>query len=93
MKRCEEVIHLQEMLKDLGYYDGPINTGTFGKQTGRAVARFQRDNGLEATEVADPQTIELIEEKWTLKTSKTSVEQLDLEEMENAAEAQPALEG
>ena len=93
MKRCDEVVALQEKLKDLGYYNGPINTGTFGKQTGRAVANFQRDHGLKATEVADPQTIELIEQEWQKKTGKTSVEQLEPDEMESAIEAQPAFEG
>lgn len=64
MTPCEEVIRLQEMLRDLGYYSGSIRTGTFGALTGRAVARFQQDNGLDATEVADPETLALLESRW-----------------------------
>ncbi|MBP3655858.1 MAG: peptidoglycan-binding protein [Clostridia bacterium] len=64
MKPCEEVIRLQEMLRDLGYYSGNIRSGTFGALTGKAVARFQKENGLKATEIADPETIEAIEAEW-----------------------------
>ena len=60
----EDVIRLQEMLRDLGYYKGSIRSGTFGGMTGAAVSRFQRDHGLEGTEIADPQTISLLESEW-----------------------------
>lgn len=60
----DDVIRLQEMLRDLGYYNGKIRSGTFGSVTGKAVARFQKDNGLEATGVADPETLELIKTRW-----------------------------
>ena len=68
MDPCEEVIRLQEMLRDLGYYGGSIRSGTFGKVTTAAVARFQRENGLKGTGIADPQTIEAIEKAWNKKT-------------------------
>lgn len=64
MKANEEVIHLQEMLRDLGYYNGNIRSGSFGALTGRAVANFQKDHGKSATQVADPDTIKLIEAEW-----------------------------
>ena len=61
---CEEVIRLQEMLRDLGYYSGSIRSGQFGSMTGSAVAKFQKANGLPATQVADPGTIAQIETAW-----------------------------
>lgn len=64
MKPNEDVIRLQEMLRDLGYYNGAIRTGTFGAITGKGVAKFQKANGLEATEVADPETRALLESLW-----------------------------
>lgn len=64
MEPCEEVIRLQEMLRDLGYYSGSIRSGQFGSMTGSAVAKFQKANGLQATQVADPETIAQIEAAW-----------------------------
>ena len=64
MEPCEEVIRLQEMLRDLGYYSGSIRSGQFGSMTGSAVAKFQKANGLQATQVADPETIAQIETAW-----------------------------
>ena len=64
MTPCEEVIRLQEMLRDLGYYSGSIRSGQFGSVTGSAVAKFQKANGLKATQVADPETLARIEEAW-----------------------------
>lgn len=72
MKPNEDVIRLQEMLRDLGYYTGSIRTGTFGSMTGRAVAKFQKANGLEATEVADPATLELLESRWQEATGQSA---------------------
>ena len=67
MEPCEEVIRLQEMLRDLGYYNGNIKTGTFGSLTGRAVYNFKKKNSLPANEVADPATIEAITAAWEKK--------------------------
>ena len=67
---CEAVMRMQTMLKDLGYYNGSIRTGTFGEGTGRAVARFQKANGLEETGVADANTLTMIESQWE-KVDKT----------------------
>lgn len=72
MEPCEEVIRLQEMLRDLGYYNGSIRSGAFGSLTGTAVSRFQRDHGMEATEMADPETIAAITAEWEKLTGKTA---------------------
>ena len=68
----EDVIRMQQMLKDLGYYGGSISSGTFGALTGKAVAKFQEDNGLEASQVADPDTLALIEDRWEALTGKSA---------------------
>lgn len=67
MKPCQAVIDLQQKLTDLGYYSGPIRTGTYGGQTTKAVARFQKANGLKETGVAYTETIEKLEEVWKAK--------------------------
>lgn len=72
MEPCEEVIRLQEMLRDLGYYNGSIRSGAFGSLTGTSVSRFQRDHGMEATEMADPETIAAITAEWEKLTGKTA---------------------
>ena len=72
MPANEEVIKLQTMLKDLGFYTGKINSGTFGGLTGKAVAAFQKRNGLKSTEVADPETYSLITMAWEYKTGRSA---------------------
>ena len=88
MEPCEEVIALQERLKDLGYYNGSIRSGTFGSMTTTAVARFQRDHGLEDTGLADAATRQAVDDAWEKATGKRVAVTLDAEEMESAAEAQ-----
>ena len=78
MAACEEVKQLQQMLRDLDYYGGTIRTGTFGANTGKAVAKFQKENGLAATEVADPATLDTIKAVWEIKMGKT-IDQLVVE--------------
>ncbi|HAA31685.1 MAG TPA: hypothetical protein DCE56_33275 [Cyanobacteria bacterium UBA8553] len=55
--RGEEVTALQQRLKELGYFNTNV-TGYFGSVTQRAVARFQRDKGLEVDGVVGTQTSE-----------------------------------
>ena len=55
---------MQTQLKELGDYKGSIRTGKFGEGTTRAVANFQKANGLNASGVADPKTLEAIESAW-----------------------------
>lgn len=88
MEPCEEVVVLQERLKDLGYYNGSIRSGTFGSLTTTAVARFQREHGLEDTGLADAATRQAIDGAWEKATGKRAAVTLDAEEMESAAEAQ-----
>lgn len=72
MTPCKEVVRLQEMLRDLSHYSGSISSGKFGEQTARAVERFQKANGMKATGVADPATIDAVEKAWEKKTGKTA---------------------
>ena len=50
---------LQRRLKQLGYYEGEC-TDAFGEETQLAVQRFQEQNGLEVTGVADEATCRLL---------------------------------
>ena len=50
---------LQNKLQTMGYFDGEC-TGSFGDLTQVAVVRFQQENALESTGVADAQLWELI---------------------------------
>jgi len=52
----ENVTDLQSKLKNLGYYEGEIN-GTFDEITEQSVKKFQSDLGLEATGIAEQQTL------------------------------------
>ena len=54
-------LQLQEKLRAMGYLkmDGP-STGYYGPQTVKAVAAFQKDNGLPVTGEADIETQRLI---------------------------------
>jgi hypothetical protein len=64
------VVQLQVMLRDLGYYSGKIQSGTYGGMTGKAVAKFQKENGLPSNEVADPKTVIMIRQKWEAMTGR-----------------------
>jgi len=55
----EDVRNLQKLLKDKGYYSGPLN-GKFGPLTQEAVLNFQRANGLEEDGVAGKATMDLL---------------------------------
>lgn len=57
-----EVLALQQRLNDLGYPAGPEN-GYFGGALVEAVRKFQMDNGLPATGVADKPTLTRLNEK------------------------------
>ena len=53
------VTYLQNRLIELGYINGTAD-GTYGNGTAEAVRDFQKNNGLQATGVADTATYELI---------------------------------
>ena len=92
MEANEEVIRLQEMLRDLGFYKGNIRSGTFGSLTTSAVASFQQSCNLEGSGVVDAQTMNVLERAWEAATGKTIVRVLEAEEMEAAGEAKAIAE-
>lgn len=61
-QRSTQVSQLQNRLKTLGYYNGPV-TGYYGPQTRSAVKRFQKARGIVANGVADPKTSTEIKRK------------------------------
>ncbi len=74
MEPCREVVALQTMLTDLNYYKGKIGTGSFGAQTGKAVARFQKSHKLKETKACDPPTMEALIKSWEKKTGRSADE-------------------
>lgn len=59
VKNSDLVTQLQERMKELGYYDGPVS-GNFLEKTTAAVKTIQRQNGMEDTGVVDETTWNLI---------------------------------
>ena len=53
--RGEDVIRIQQRLRQYGYMDGPAD-GIFGQETYDAVVWFQKKNGLKADGVVGPAT-------------------------------------
>ena len=54
------VVHLQQRLRELGYFTYPDNTGFYGTLTVQAVGQFQRARGLAVTGEADAATLAAI---------------------------------
>lgn len=73
MEPCEEVVHMQEKLKDLGFYKGSIRSGQYGELTTSAVEKFQKSAKLKVTGVADPKTLSALSIAWEKKTGKADV--------------------
>lgn len=57
--RGDDVLALQQYLKDTGYLKGALD-GIYGKGTRQAVSAFQKANGLEVTGIADAATVQMI---------------------------------
>lgn len=57
--RSESVTRLQQDLRRLGYFNGPI-TGHFGSETQRAVIKFQQSHGIRADGVVGGKTKQAI---------------------------------
>lgn len=55
-----DVREVQEMLRDLGYYNKTID-GIYGRFTRRAVIRFQKDQGLKADGIAGKITLKALQ--------------------------------
>ncbi|MFH1513304.1 MAG: peptidoglycan-binding protein, partial [Bacillota bacterium] len=56
----EDVYWLQMKLKELGYYQGALATGTYLDGTVKAVKAFQRDHGLDPDGVAGTRTLNVL---------------------------------
>ena len=56
------VVELQEVMTQLGYYDGPID-GVYGEETTAGVKAMQEDLGLTADGVYGPETHAALKEK------------------------------
>jgi N-acetylmuramoyl-L-alanine amidase len=54
--RGQRVVELQQLLRELGYFTHPTNTGNFGPVTQLAVIKFQKDNGLKDDGIVGPLT-------------------------------------
>ncbi|MGP3561979.1 C40 family peptidase [Geobacillus sp. BK01] len=67
--RGSQVSQLQTNLKQLGYFTYPNVTGYYGTITADAVRRFQKDNGLPATGLADEATLARIADAAKKKTA------------------------
>lgn len=74
-----QVTQLQENLRDIGYYDGPL-TDFFGSLTEAAIIRFQQDKGLNVDGAVGQETLAAIESELgttpisnanTVSTSRT----------------------
>lgn len=63
----DEVIQIQNKLKQWGYYNGAID-GSYGSKTYQAVKNFQAKNGLTADGVAGMKTLEAL----VISTKKTT---------------------
>ena len=59
MTKSDLVLQLQERMKQLGYYDGPVS-GNFMNKTLAAVKKIQNQNGIKATGTVDEETWNLI---------------------------------
>ena len=77
----DDVTRLQQHLKDLGYFN-QNPTGKFRSITKKAVSEFQKNNGLEATGVADLETQKLLYSGFALakgaKPTPTPAPEADL---------------
>lgn len=56
----DDIKNIQERLSELGYLSGAAD-GVFGSGTEKALKEFQKNNGLDATGVADEETLEVLE--------------------------------
>lgn len=68
--RGQAVTRLQQDLRRLGYFNGPI-TGNFGPETQRAVLRFQQSNGIRADGVVGGTTKQAIRISLNRNNSST----------------------
>ena len=56
-------LELQSRLRDLGYYDGPVETEPW-QETLKALRKFQSDHDLPVTGCPDPDTMRIMRETY-----------------------------
>ena len=78
----DEVLKLQKMLKQLGYYSGNT-TGNFGEKTTEAVKTFQKSKGLTADGVAGKRTLTAINAEFNRSTGNSSYDDASAVRYEN----------
>ncbi|OKH13380.1 peptidoglycan-binding protein [Fischerella major NIES-592] len=70
--RGAAVTQLQQSLRTLGYYKGPV-TGYFGQETEQAVIRFQQSKKLQADGVVGANTLQVIRTNLASRPNNHSV--------------------
>ena len=70
-----DVIRLQDLLKQLGYYSG-ASDGDFGPQTKQAVIDFQQAQGLTADGIVGPNTWSKLLNQWRRMTESEEIEEI-----------------
>lgn len=70
-----DVIRLQDVLKQLGYYSG-ASDGHFGPQTKQAVIDFQKAQGLTADGIVGPNTWSKLRNQWRRMTESEEIEEI-----------------
>lgn len=68
----DQVLELQEKLKQYGYYEGDID-GKFGNQTRRAVEAFQYQHGLSVDGIAGRNTLTVLYESDEVRMAPNAV--------------------
>lgn len=86
-----DVSELQTKLKQLGYYEGAVD-GVYGRTTEEAVSEFKKSVELEATGVAGPTTIKLLQTAVAQKSdNKAATPQPEANNSINQLKQQPWL--
>lgn len=74
-----DVYEIQYILKKFGYFTNDC-TGYFGEATAQAVKRFQADKGMEATGIADDDTVAILRNANCAEATVTIKTQLNVRE-------------
>lgn len=79
--RGAEVVTLQRLLRDAGFWPRPI-TGVFDPETAKALRAYQQSVGAPPTGVADPITLRALKGSASLRRAERPVEPGSREEEE-----------
>jgi len=55
-----DVVELQKILRNYGFFTHPTNTGYFGPVTAEAVKQYQMKNGIRAIGIVGPRTLQIL---------------------------------